>query len=173
MKMAIVQKIKESKRELKRKVRELENQLKAMNSELKYKDEVINNYKKSVETLKEEPGRSVQAELLELRKRTTADGFIIDELNKGLENSNGLISVMEKQIDSLSLLIGVVVDKLRNGCCPITKDGYIRLHQDELRDVHTNYDVVVRESDKGFVLIGCNPKKQTVDKKTEETESDS
>lgn len=130
----------------------------ALEETVRYKDEVINNYKKSLETLKEEPGRSVQAELLELRKRTKADGFIIDELRKGMDENGKLISILEKQIDSLTLLVGVIVNNIRNGGQKITKEGHLKIHQDELKNVYSKFDVVVREADSGFVFIGCKPK---------------
>lgn len=135
---------------------ELEREKRLHEEDIRYKDEVINNYKESLAVLKAEPGRALQAELLELRKRTTADAYLIDEYSKEIESERAFIDVQKHQIDSLSLLIGVVVNSLKNGCQELTEEGYLKIDMKALEETHGAFDVAICDSENpDYVLIKC------------------
>lgn len=93
---------------------------------------VNDNLKKSLNTMKEEPGRSMQAELLELRKRATADGFIIDEYRKSDDEKREFIGMQKKHIDSLELLIAMLITKARSKELMFAEDGSVVLNVNEI-----------------------------------------
>lgn len=155
----MMKKIKVLEAELEHQETELEREKQIHEQDIRYKDEVINNYKESLSVFKKEPGRALQAELLELRKRTTADAFLIDEYYKTIESEKAFISIQKQQIDSLSLLIGVIVNNLKNGCQELTEEGYLKIDIKSVEEVHGSFDVAITESDNtDFVFIKCELK---------------
>lgn len=128
---------------------------KKLQNELIEQKAVNENLRNSLETLKLDPGRKMQAELLELRKRTNADAFLIDEYRKSEEISKDRCEELNAHIDSLSLLIGVICEKAKNDSLSISDDGCLIIDMLSVINVHNLSDVVFTERDDGNIYIKC------------------